>query len=350
MGETVKKLFCALAIFAACGLSMRAQTSTPLKLIQTIEMPDVPVGPYTDHLAVDLKGHRLFVTPQAHKSVYVLDLETGKLIHDIGRMGNPHSVLYRSDLDRIYVTDGGAGQLKVFSGKDYRLIKAVKLLPDADSIGYDAATKYLYVTNGGEGAKLEYSLLSVVDTDKSERVGDVRVPTESLEAMALQSSGTKIYINLTDKNEIDVIDRGRRTLIGRWPVTKGKHNIAVALDEKHHRLFVGCRDTETSGVIVVFDTETGRELQALPIAGWVDYIAFDPETQRIYATCGSRPDGSGGVYVYREKDADQYGLIDNVTSAPKGKTGLFVPELHRFFVPIPHYGDTSAKVLVFEVN
>jgi DNA-binding beta-propeller fold protein YncE len=324
--------------------------NAPLKLVQTIDMPDVPVGPYTDHLAVDLKGRRLFATPQAHKSVYVFDLDSGKLLHDIAGFGNPHSILYREDLDRVYVTDGGTGELKIFRGTDYAQVGAVRLLPDADSIGYDALTKHVYVTNGGEGAHLDYSLLSDVDTSSAQQVGSTRIATESLEAMALENSGDRIFINLTDKNAIAVVDRKTNTLLTTWPVTKGKHNIAGALDEKHGRLFIGCRNSETTGVVVVFDTNTGRELQSVPIGGWVDYIAFDARTGRVYATSGDTPEKTGAVYVFQEDSDGLLKAAGSVKTASRGKTGLYVPELNRLFVAIPHYGETSAKILVYEVN
>jgi DNA-binding beta-propeller fold protein YncE len=346
----VKKQIVLLGILLASAICTRGQTSEPLQLTQTIEMPDVPIGPYTDHLAVDLKGHRLFATPQAHKSVYVFDLETGKLIQDIPGFGNPHSVLYRSDLDQIYVTDGGTGQLKIFSGSDYQPVKSVELLPDADSIGYDPATKYLYITNGGEGAKLDYALLSMIDTTTSGHVGDVKISAKSPEAMALEISGHRIYLDVTDKNQVAVLDREKRTVLASWPVTKGKNNIAIALDETHHRLFVGCRNTETSGVIVVFDTQTGKEIESLPIAGWVDYMAYDPRTSRIYATCGKGPDGVGSVYVYHQNGSGHYDLLSQAATAPMAKTGLFVPELHRLYVSAPHKDNPTAKILVFETQ
>jgi DNA-binding beta-propeller fold protein YncE len=343
----VKKFLPVIAFLSLFTLAS-GQSLPPLTLSRTIEMPEVPIGPYTDHLAVDLKGNRLFATPQARKSVQVFDLTSGKLLQNISGFENPHSVLYRPDLDRVYVTDGGAGQLKIFSGRDYHLIQSVKLLPDADSIGYDPATKFVYVTNGGEGAKLDYSLLSAIDTEDGKLVGEVKVPAGSLEAMALEAAGQRIYIDVTDKNEILVIDRHNFTVLATWPVTKGKRNIAIALDESHHRLFVGCRNTESSGVIVVFDTLTGKELEALPIAGWVDYLAYDPASRRLYATCGQGPEGNGWAYVYEQGTRDSYHLLGKVATAPKGKTGLFVPELKQLFVSIPHFGNTPAEVLVFQ--
>jgi DNA-binding beta-propeller fold protein YncE len=343
-----KVLLPAFILLVAASIAS-AQEPAPLTPIQTFEMPEVPIGPYTDHLAVDVKGHRLFTTPQARKSVQVFDLDTGKLLQNIAGFENPHSVLYREDLDQIYVTDGGAGLLKIFSGRDYHLIKSVKLLPDADSIGYDPATKYLYVTNGGEGAKLDYSLLSVVDTTKGELVGEVKVSAGSLEAMALETSSPKIYIDITDKNQVAVIDRQKRTVLQTWPVTKGKTNIAIALDEAHHRLFVGCRNTETTGVIVVFDTQTGKEMEALPIAGWVDYMVYDPATGRIYASCGSRVPNGGHLYVYHIDTEGHYKLLAKVPTAPRAKTALFVPEIRRIYVSVPHY-EKEARVLVYQIQ
>ena len=51
----------------------------------------------------------------------------------------------------------GTGEIKIFRGSDYAHIGSVKLLQDADSIGYDPDTQHLYVTNGGGGARLEYA-------------------------------------------------------------------------------------------------------------------------------------------------------------------------------------------------
>jgi len=328
------------------ALQAAAQSAAPLKLIQTIGMVDVPWGPYTDHLAVDVAGRRLFATPQARHSVQIFDIGTGHLIHELAGMGNPHSVLFRSDLDRIYVTDGGDGLLRIFSGRDYHVLKPVKLLLDADSIGYDPATKYLYVTNGGENAKLPYSLISIVDTTSDRHVGDIKIQAKSLEAMALERATSRMYIDITDKNEIGVVDGEKRILIATWPVTKGKENIAIALDERHHRLFVGCRNTDMRGAIVVMDTQTGKETgTVLPIGGWVDYLAFDPANGRLYAVCGT-----GYVYVYQEREPDRYDLLGRVETAVMAKTGLLVPKLNRFFVSVPHLGSTDAKILVYRVQ
>jgi hypothetical protein len=138
----MNKLFLLLTAVLSVTFSADAQVKEPLTLIRTMEMPGVPLGPYVDHFGVDVEGHRLFATPQAHKSVQVFDINTGKFIRELTGFGNAHGVVYRGDLDQLYVSDGGdAGEVKIFSGKDYHFIKSVVGLTGADSNGYDPGTK-----------------------------------------------------------------------------------------------------------------------------------------------------------------------------------------------------------------
>src|SRR5437588_3378140 len=237
----MKKLFLIfVTLFLVFEVAAEGQESAPLRLVRTITLsPDVKG--HLDHFEVDLKGGRLFATPESYKAVLVFDFKTGELIRTIGGIGKPHAVLYREDLNRIYVTDGDAGDLKIFDGKSYRLLSTVKLLEDADSIGYDAKTKYLYIDNGGGDVHQTYSMLSVVDTTAAKKVADIKIDGETLEAMALESSTSRLYVNNKARNKVDVVDRNTRAIVASWPVTKCKTNVAMALDEANHRLFIACR-------------------------------------------------------------------------------------------------------------
>src|SRR5260370_22837739 len=111
-GDEVKKIALCSLILLPLLANAQPDSTAPVKFLQAIVMPDVPKGPYSDHLAVDLQGHRLFATPQAQMSVQVIDYTTGKLVHTINGIKNPHSVLYRQDLARIYITECRAGALR----------------------------------------------------------------------------------------------------------------------------------------------------------------------------------------------------------------------------------------------
>src|SRR5258706_2487581 len=139
----------------------KASNQTPLKLVGKYDFPSNVTGRF-DHLLVDLKTQRMFTTPQSTKAVMVFDLKTREMIHTIAGIEIPHHLLYREDLNRLYVTDGGnGGALRIIDGKTYELIKSVPLLPDADPSIYDPATKLLYVESGGKETKEDYITLYI---------------------------------------------------------------------------------------------------------------------------------------------------------------------------------------------
>jgi hypothetical protein len=315
------------------------QQAAPLRLVQTIELPSALKGPF-DHFAIDIKNHRLFATPEDYKAVLVIDLNTGKLIHEIHGIARPHAILYRPDLNRLFITDGEDGDLKVFDGKSYALLQRIRLVKDADSIGYDVARKYLYVESGGKDEGQSYSLLSVIDTTSTKKLSDLNIDGETLEAMSLDVYRPRIYLNNKAKNQIDVFDRWKNQVVASWPVTAGKDNVAMALDEPHQRLFVGCR----SGRIVIFDTNTGKELQSLTIDPGVDDLVYDPAGKRVYASV------NGSVDVFGETDADHYVPLGKIPTGTGAKTGLLVPELNRYFVAAPAQNGKKARILVMEAN
>ena len=336
----MKKWFLILTMMLAIsGAAVWAQDSAPLKLAQTFKLPAEVKGNF-DHFAFDLKTNRLFATPEGYQAVLVLDVQSGKLIHTIRGIEKPHAILYREDLHHLYVTDGEAGDLKIFDSANYALLSTVKLLLDADSIGYDPATKFLYIDNGGGDAHETYSMISVVDTTGGKKVADMKVDGDTLEAMALERSSPKMYVNNRAKGQVEVIDRNKREVVASWPVTKSKTNVAMALDEANHRLFIACR----SGDIVVFDTTTGMELTALPITKGVDDIVYDPASRRLYASA------DGNVDVYEQTDPDNYKLLGKVPTGPLGRTSLLVPALKRYFVAVPQHGTETAEILAFEVH
>jgi DNA-binding beta-propeller fold protein YncE len=315
----------------------------PFSLVQSIEMPEVPAGPYADHMAIDLKGQRLFTTPQANKAVDVLDLKTGKVLHTIPGFGNPHAILYRGDRNRIFVTDGGVGALRVFDATTYREVKSIKLELDADGIAYDQETGYLYVSNGGDAAGKDYTLISIIDTQREERIGEIRVDAPGLEAMAIDHGTGRLFVNLPESSSIAVIDLRRRSVIAMWRLTRGKENMAFAFDAAQKRLYVGCRDTDVRGSIVVVDTETGRELDRLPIGGWVDSVFYDSARGRVYASTGV-----GEVFTYERQSNGSYRALEPVDTAVMAKTSLYSAEMDRLFVAAPHLGGSTSKVLVFQ--
>ena len=352
-----------VAVWAARCAPLLADDAAPLKLLRKIELTDIRSGQpdvssdqlaknltttrmvgvqnHFDHLTPDLKHNRLFVVPEDNKSVEVYNIRTGKFIHSIKGIGVGHSVVYRADIDRIFVTDGSDGDVKIFNGTTYELLHSEKLLADSDATGYDPVTHYLYIADGGLDAKLDHTFLEIVNTDTGKKIGQIKIESNRLEAMAVEKSGSRLFLNMTEKNSIGVIDRKKQSVAAVWPLDGCKVNASVAIDETNHRLFAACRD----GHMNVLDSDTGKVLQNLPISTGVDDMIFDPASMRIYVATGE-----GFVNVFHETDADHYETIGKIPTGPLGKTGLLVPALKEYFVAVPPHGATSAEVLVFAVQ
>lgn len=313
------------------------ETSPPMRLVTRYEMPSAVKGNF-DHFAVDLRRNRLFATPEDYASVLVFDIATGKIVRRIEGIVRPHAVLYVPETDRLYVTDGGDGSVRVFGGEKYEPLARIPLLKDADSIGFDASRKLLYVDNGGGDVGQKFSMLSVVDTVSNTKQQDIQIEGETLEAMALDAYRPRMYVNDKATNEVVVLNRLTGAIASRWPLTLGRENVAMALDEQRQRLFVACR----SGQVIVLDTNTGRELQALTIHKGVDDLIYDSGTRRLYAAT------DGVLEVFDQTAMDKYVSLGSIPTGVKARTTRFVPELNRLFVAVPQAGGVPAQVLVFE--
>src|SRR5258708_1475511 len=203
------------------GKALFEDGQAPLKAMETIALPPAVKGKF-DHFAIDLKHNRLFATPEDYHAVLVFDLVTSQLVTEIRGIAKPHAILYRDDLDRIYVTDGEDGALKIFDGKTYRPVGSVALAKDADAIGYEPSRQYLYVVNGGKDVKEPFSRLSVIDTTAGTKVAEIRIEGETLEAMALDMWRPRLYVNNKAKGQVAGVDRWKQAGTASWSVAKGK--------------------------------------------------------------------------------------------------------------------------------
>jgi DNA-binding beta-propeller fold protein YncE len=321
--------------------ALMAQEQAPLKLVDTIALPELKDGDF-DHFAVDLEGHRLFLNAEENGKVLVFDTSTNKLIHTIADLKAPHSAVYRSDSRKLFVVDGDDSAVKIYNGDSYQLTGQVKLAIDADSMAYDSDTGYLYVVNGGRAAHTQFSYISVIDTNAARNIKNIRIDSNQVEAISLEKSGPRLFCNITGKDAVEILDRTNGTLVTTWPLPPGdKRNVAVALDETNHRLFVVTADP---ALLIVLNSNDGKLVTSLPAVAKVDDMAYDPGQKRIYIS------GDQFIEVFQQRDANTYTLLAKIPGTFRAKTALLVPELNRYYLAVPKHGAKSAEVRVYEVQ
>jgi DNA-binding beta-propeller fold protein YncE len=280
----------------------------PLHLARAAELADVSGD--MDHLAIDAAGQRLFVAAEDNGTLRVIDLKTGKLQRTVKGFQTPHSILY---------------------------------VPGADSIGVDRRNHTLYTVSGGKDVSMTKSAISEIDFASGKLVREIPIDAVHVEAMALETSGDRLFVNVTDKNYLAVLNRRTGEVVARWTIKEAEQNAPIAFDEKNHRLFVVCRKP---GKLVVLDSRNGKTVTSFNTGLRADEVVFDPVHHRIYVAAGE-----GSIYVYQQIDADHYRDAVKIASETGAKTALLSPDANQLFVAVsPGEGKTGAKILMYDVN
>jgi DNA-binding beta-propeller fold protein YncE len=102
-----------------------------------------------DHLAIDHARQRLFVAELGNNSLSIVDLKGQKVLHRITGFNEPQGVAYVSGVDLIFVSNGGDGSVRIFSGDDFSPLGRVDLGNDADNLRVDQTNNLVFVGFGG---------------------------------------------------------------------------------------------------------------------------------------------------------------------------------------------------------
>jgi len=325
---------------AASPAASGASSDSVLVLQGRTELPGYS-GDF-DHFAVDLQGNRLFLAAEDHGTLEVFDLHTGKHLRSVKGFETPHSIFPIPQTHRLLITDGSES-IKLLDAETLASVGTIKLHPGADSIGFDSSTGHLYVVTGGKDVKLKESWLEEIDPVTTHKLGEVHLDADHVEAMAVEQHGPHLYINVTDKNYLAVIDKAARRIVARWPIDGAAQNALAQLDEATHRLFIVARDP---GRFIVLNSDTGAHIASLAAPKRVDAEIFDVANRRVYA-----PGGEGYIGVYAEVDAGHFAELAQVPSSVGAKTAILVPELHRLYVAVsPGEGKTGGGIIWFDVK
>ena len=230
-------LVAAVAAWLCTAVPAPSEPAISLALQETIPMRGV-IG-RIDHLAIDVMGGRLFVCALGSDAVEVLDLRGGSVAATISGLREPQGVVYLSDRNKLYVSNGGTGELDVFDGSTLRVATRIDLGSDADNLRYDPTARSLLVGAGHS--------LAVIDVSDDRVAGAVPLPGHP-EGFALEQPGGRIFVNVPlPSRSVFVVDRKANAVSGRWPVggllSDTFSNFPLNVDESSRRVFVGTATT-----------------------------------------------------------------------------------------------------------
>lgn len=348
---TVRKLValgCALTALVGCSgsKSVGSKTSSsstadaPLKLAGSVDLPGY-TGDF-DHFAIDTKDGRMFLAGEESAELEVFDLKSGKIIQRMKGFGVPHSVYYSPDTNELLVIDGEKPS-PVLDASTLKVKRTYNLPKGADSVGFDSSTKHLWVVTGGKDVPQKDSNLIELDPATGKTVKSVHFDADHVEAMAVEQKGPNLFINVTDKNYLAVVDKRSGKVVKQIPIKGAEQNAPIAMDEATHRLFVV---TRKPGKLLVINADTDQTIASFVAPERTDEVVWDADNRRVYVA-----GGQGYISVVEQDGPDQYREVAKVQSLPGAKTAIIDHAGKRLWIAAsPGESKAMAKVLRFDIS
>ena len=309
---------------------------SPLVLTEAIPLDGVK-GRF-DHFA--LGGGRLFISALGSNAVEAINIGGRVLDREIP-VPDPQGIAFSPETNKLFVASG-AGKVYIYNAKSYEALATIDFPGGADNLRYDPETKRVYV---GCGDDEKTGAIAMIDASTNQRLPEEYKLGGEPEAFQLEKSGPRIFVNVPDLKQIVVVDRATKQ-VTHWSLNGVESNFPMALDEPDHRLFVG---THTPPRLVVFDTNSGRQVATLPAVQDTDDLYFDSIRKRVYM-----PGGQGFIDVFQMKDPDHYERLARIPTAIGARTaGYFGKQgkgFDRFYLAVPARGGQTAEMRIYTVQ
>ena len=315
------KIFSALLVLSVSAVTMVVPAAGGYRLLQTIP---VAGDDGWDHPTVDSAARRLYVTHGTH--VVVIDVDSGKLLGKIDNTPGAHFTVIDSELDRGFISNGGAARLTIFNTKTLATSGEVKSTGENPGpTVFDPASKRVFTFN------LNTHNATVIDSKEGKVVGGFDLGGRP-ELVGTDAKGN-VFANLVQKNVVLQVDSWKMTAGQTWPVAPGVGPRTMAVDQKNGRLFIGCANR----LLVILDSNSGRLISSVPIGPGPDDSAYDPETRLIYTS-----NGDGTVSVIQQESPDRYSVLETVKTAPGARNMTLDLKTKKIFLPLFDRGSPPA--------
>ena len=281
----------------------------------------------TDYLTADAATGRVYISRGTHWMV--VDQATGKVLADIPDTPGTHGVAIAPRAGHGFTTNRGDSTSTMFDAKTMTVIKKVHAGIDGlDGIMYDDATDKILTINHSHPT----GTAVVIDPQSGDVVSRVELTGNAPEGGVSDGKG-RIFINLEDKNAIDVVDTKTWKVINTWSIAPCDGPTGIAMDRATNRVFAGCSKTS-----IVVDAGSGKVVAEIPNGNGVDALGWDQSQKLMYIPAGR----DGNVTVVHEDSPDKYTVVATVPTFAGAKTIAVDDTRHIAYLFTPEYGPPPA--------
>ncbi len=312
-----------MGLLASMGSAQEAAAGGPYKVLKAAKVGGE--GGF-DYIFADVKGRRLYIPrggPTGRLTVFDLDtLEPAGEIANVSAGGatvDPKSHHGFSTTKPITMWD--ASTLKV--------IKTIDVDGRPDGILFDPYNERVWVLSH------QPPYATVIDAKEGTVVGTLDLGGGPEQAVS-DGKGT-VYINISDKANIAVVDAKKMTVTAHYDVSaKGTGGSGLALDAKNHVLFAYYR--QPSPTVVIVNAKNGDIITTLPTGRGVDTVAFNPATMEAISA-----EGGGTMTFIKETSPTSFVVEQTLTTMPWAKTLALDTKTNHVLTMTAEFGPPPAN-------
>jgi DNA-binding beta-propeller fold protein YncE len=277
-----------------------------------------------DYLFADSEARQLYVSHG--DEVEVIDLDSQKPVAKLTGLSRIHGIAIADDLDRAFISDGGANVVVIFDTKSRAELQRVKTGTNPDGIVYDSYSKRVFAFNGRSQDA------TAIDAATGTVAGTITLGGKPEFPVSDGKGG--LYANIEDKSEIVKINPKTLQVEKRWPLAPCEEPSGLAMDPSSDRLFAVCSNQK----MAVVDADSGKVVATVPIGDGPDAVAFDPGKKLIVSSNGQ----SGTVTIIKEDAADQYTVVENAATEKSARTLALDTKTHVLYLSAAQFGAAPA--------
>ena len=269
-----------------------------------------------DYLTVDAAARRLYVTHGTE--VVVIDTATDTIVGRIADTPRVHGIAIAPN-GRGYTSNGGENKVSIVDLKTLQTLSKVETGLNPDAILYEPKQKEIYALNHTGRS------VSVIDTSSGAVTATIPLAGQAETGQADPALG-RVFVNIQDKNAVDVIDASTHTVVANWPIAPAESPTGMAIDTAGHRLFIG-----GGPAMVMVDARTGKVIANAPICRGTDATFYDPGTKMVFASC------SDGNITALKVDGDTLTVAQTISTARGARTMTLDPTTHKIYTAAQNF-------------
>lgn len=249
--------------------------------------------------------------------VLAVDLSDEHIVPQLIRSALVHGVAALPE-GLAAASNGRSNTVTIFKAKSGNIVAIVPAGREPDGIRYDPVLRLIIVSDYGGDS------LTLIDAMRRAPVATIALGGRP-EAFAI-ADHNELYDNITDRNEVAVVDLRARKVTARIALPGCKEPTGLAFDRRNHFVISACEN----GSVDIISTATRKVSSNLKVGGGPDAVMFD--ARRGYALI---PSGAAGILSVISISRDGVGsLLEKVPTEVGARTGAVDPASGKVYLPV----------------